>query len=49
MIQQAPDSLDAIRERIRHMTDAELIDYGRCPILVQLYPEFYPKRVERWG
>jgi hypothetical protein len=30
MIQQAPDSLDAIRERIRRMTDAELIDYGRA-------------------
>jgi hypothetical protein len=30
MIEQAPDSLDAIRERIRRMTDAELIDYGRA-------------------
>jgi hypothetical protein len=30
MIQQAPDSLEAIRERIRRMTDAQLIDYGRA-------------------
>jgi hypothetical protein len=30
MIQQAPDSLDAIRERLRKMSDLELRQYGRA-------------------
>jgi hypothetical protein len=30
MIQQGPDSLDAIRERICKMSDRELREYGRA-------------------
>jgi hypothetical protein len=30
MIQQAPDSIEAIRERISKMSDAELRKYGRA-------------------
>jgi hypothetical protein len=30
MIQQAPDSIEAIRERLRKMSDLELRKYGRA-------------------
>jgi hypothetical protein len=30
MIQQAPDSIEAIRERLRKMSDLELRQYGRA-------------------